>query len=92
MVYMVTGSDLHLLIMFWEYILLMKDNIFNSKIDESVNGITKMTTLLILIHMETCNKIQKMTNLWFFSGSESPLILEDFYLNNKTQNTVDNVR
>ena len=32
---------------------------FQSKISESTSDITKKTTLLILIHIQTCNKIQK---------------------------------
>ena len=44
--------------MLWKYILI-KENMFQSKISESTNDITKKTTLLILIHIQTCNKIQK---------------------------------
>ena len=44
--------------MLWKYILI-KENMFQSKISESTSDITKKTTLLILIHIQTCNKIQK---------------------------------
>lgn len=41
---------------------------FWPKIGESTSGITKMTFLLIVTHMKTCIEIQKMKNLWLFSG------------------------
>ena len=44
--------------MLWKYILI-KENMFQSKISESTSDITKKTTLLILIHIQTCNKILK---------------------------------
>ena len=46
----------------------MKANDFYSKIGDQLM-VLKMATLLILTHSRTCNKKQKMTNFWFFSGS-----------------------
>ena len=39
---------------------------FQSKISESTSDITKKTTLLILIHIQTCNKIQKNDKFMVF--------------------------
>ena len=88
MVHIVKVSDLYLFIISWKYIFLMKENDFYSKLGDQLM-VLKMTTLLILTHRRTCNKKQKMTNFWFFSGSAGLQIIEkDLRLDIKTQNTV----
>ena len=71
----------------------MKEKMFQSKTGESTSGITKMAALLIMIHMQTYNKIQQkntkkgkfMVVFWI----NRPF---DLCLDNKTKNKVDHIK